>query len=702
MKKILIILISAFMLASCVKEENPFFGEYKTPFNVPPFEKIKNEHFIPAFEKAMEEHNSEIQNIVKNEQQPTFENTIEAFEYSGSMLIRVSDVFYNYNGAITSDEIAAIATEMAPKLSGHYDEIMLNADLFEKIKSVYDQKDKLSLTSEQMRLLEETYKRFIRNGALLPVEVRERFKEINQKLSSLTLQFNQNVLGDVNSYRLFIDNEEDLAGLPASSIASAAERATNEGQKGKWAFTLHNPSVMPFMHYADNRELRKTMQQAFINRGNNNNEFDNKKIIGELVNLRLERANMLGYSNFADFVLEDRMAGDVKTVMEFLDQMWTAALAIGKKEAYDLNTLVKRDGYDYLQQWDWRYYSEKLRKEKYDLDEEEIRQYFELNTVRDGIFMVTKKLWGLEFVERNDIPKYHKDVQVYEVLDNDASHLGILFMDFHPRDSKNGGAWMNSFRKQHIDIEGNYISPIVTLVCNFSPPSAGKPSLLSYDEMTTFFHEFGHGLHGLLSDCHYRSLSGTSVARDFVELPSQVMENWANEAEIMKTFAIHYETGQTIPDELIAKISEAGHFNTGFSNVEFIASAFLDMEYHTITEYFDEKELEKVASIIDKRTIEKYGLIPEISFRHGSTHFGHIFAGGYSAGYYSYLWSGLLDADVYEAFRETGDLFDQPTAKRLRETILERGGTKDAMEMYIDFRGRKPIIEPLLKQRGLL
>jgi peptidyl-dipeptidase Dcp len=702
MKKILIFLIPVVMFASCIKEENPFFSEYKTPFGVPPFEKIKNEHFIPAFEKAMEEHNSDIQNIVNNDQHPTFENTIEAFEYSGGLLTKVSNVFYNFDSSLTDDEIAAIATEMAPKMSAHFDEILLNSELFERIKSVYDQKEKLSLTSEQMRLLEETYKKFIRNGALLPEELRERFKEINQRLAVLTVQFDQNILGEVNSYRLFIDNEEDLAGLPASSIAAAAERAANENKPGQWAFTLQNSSVMPFMYYADNRELRKTMQQAFINRGNNNNEFDNKRIIGELVNLRLEKAKFLGYDNFADFVLEDRMAGDVNTVNDFLDQIWTAALAISKKEAYDLNTLVKNDGFDNLQQWDWRYYSEKLRKEKYDLDEEEIRQYFELNTVRDGIFMVTNKLWGLVYVERNDIPKYHKDVQAYEVLDNDGSHLGILFMDFHPRDNKKGGAWMSAYRSQHIDKDGNYVSPIITLVCNFSPPSADKPSLLTYDEMTTFFHEFGHGLHGLLSDCHYQSLSGTSVVRDFVELPSQVMENWANEPEIMKTFALHYETGEPMSDELMDKIAKAGHFNTGFSNVEFIASALLDMQYHTITEYFAENELEKVASIIDKRTIEKFGLIPEISFRHGSTHFSHIFAGGYSAGYYSYLWSGLLDADVYEAFREAGDLFDQPTAKRLRETILERGGTKDAMELYIDFRGRKPIVEPLLKQRGLL
>ncbi|MBS4013806.1 MAG: M3 family metallopeptidase [Bacteroidetes bacterium] len=703
MKKFLVLLIPIIMITSCGKQDNPFFGEYDTPFGIPPFEKIKNEHFVPAFEKAMEEHNAEIERIIKNDSAPTFQNTIEAFEYSGGMLTKVSNVFYNYDSSKTDDEIAAIAQEMGPKLSSHYDEILLNEKLFERIKSVYEQMEQINLSSEQKRLLSEMYKRFVRNGALLSEESRTRLKEINQRLSSLTIQFGQNILKDVNSYRLIIENEADLAGLTKAVIDNAAERAANEGNAGKWAFTLHNPSVMPFLHSADNRELRKQMQQAFINRGNNNNDSDNKKIIGEIVNLRLERSKILGYNTFADFVLEDRMAGDVTTVMDFLKQMWTPALAIAKAEAYDLQALIKKEGHDFeLAQWDWRYYSEKLRKERYDLDEEEIRQYFELNTVKDGIFMVTNKLWGLKYEERNDLPKYHKDVQVYEVLDADNTHLGILFMDFHPRDSKIGGAWMNSYRKQHVDQNGKFVSPIITVVCNFTPPSGDTPSLLTYDEMTTFFHEFGHALHGLLSDCRYLSLSGTSVPRDFVELPSQVMENWANEPEILKSFALHYQTGEQMPDELIEKIKNAGHFNTGFSNVEFIASAFLDMEYHMISEYFNEAELENVASIINKRTIEKYGLIPEIAFRHGSTHFSHIFAGGYSAGYYSYLWSGLLDADVYEAFREAGNLFDQETAARLRNTILERGGTKDAMEMYIDFRGRKPIVEPLLKQRGLL
>ncbi len=705
MKKLVFVSLTVlFMITSCGKKaENPFFSEYDTPFGVPPFDEIKNEHFEPAFEKGMEEQMAEIQAIIDNEEEPTFENTIEAFEYTGDLLNRVSSVFYNFNSCLIDDEISEIARNMATKLSEHRDNIWLNIDLFERVKAVHDKKNELDLDEEQMRLLTETYRRFERNGALLEEDKRERLKEINSRLSSLTLEFGQNVLGDVNKFRMVIDNEDDLSGLSQSAIDNAAERAEEEGHEGKWVFTLHNPSVMPFLYNADNRELRKKMQQAYISRGNMDNEFDNKKIIGEIVNLRIERAQMLGYDTFADLALDDRMAGDVETVMNFLKEVWEPALAIAKKEAYDLQQMIRNDGHDFiLEQWDWRYYSERLRKEKYDIDEEEIRQYFELNTVRDGIFDITEKLWGLKYKERTDVPKYHEDVQVFEVMESDGSHIGILYMDFHPRDSKRGGAWMSSYRKQSIDREGNFVHPVITIVCNFSPPSGGQPSLLTFDEMTTFFHEFGHALHGLLSDCRYNSLSGTAVPRDFVELPSQVMENWAKEPEVMQTFALHYETNEPMPAELIDRIAESAAFNTGFRNVEFIASAFLDMEYHTLKEPFDKDEWTNVASIIDARTIEKYGIIPEINFRHGSTHFNHIFAGGYSAGYYSYLWSGLLDADVYEAFVETGDLFDPETAQRLRETILERGGTKDAMEMYINFRGREPIVEPLLRQRGLL
>jgi peptidyl-dipeptidase Dcp len=703
---VLIFVISIIMATGCTtseRDQNPLLTDYGTPFNVPPFDKIKPEHFMPAFEKAFTEQQAEIDDIVNNSEAPTFENTIEAYEFSGQLLIQVNRVFVNANSSNTNDEIQSIAREVSPKKSQHDDNILLNPDLFQRIRTVYDQRDALDLNPEQLRLLEETHKRFIRGGAALAPEKQDRLREINQQLASLTLQFGQNILGEINAFRLVVDKEEDLSGLPQSVVDVAAEKASAQGLEGQWVFTLHNPSVMPFLQNADNRDLRKVMQQAYINRGNNDNEFDNKEIIGQIVNLRLEKAQLLGYDNHASYVLEENMAKDVETVQGFLNQLWEAVLAISKMEAYDLQAMMDAEGHDFrLEQWDWRYYAEKVRKEKYDIDEEEIRQYFELNTVREGVFDVVGKLWGLQFKLRDDIPVYHPDAQAYEVLEADGKHVGILYMDFHPRESKRGGAWMNSYRIQHVDRNGAYIHPVITIVCNFSPPVGGQPALLTYDEMTTFFHEFGHALHGLMSDVTYQSLAGTQVSRDFVELPSQVMENWAKEPEIMMTFAKHHKTGEPMPQELMDKIKASGYFNQGFDNVEFIASALLDMEYHTITQPFRDDELKQVASIVDERTIQNSGLILEIHFRHGSTHFNHIFSGGYSAGYYSYIWSGMLDTDVYEAFRETGDFFDQETAISFRKNILERGNTKDAMEMFVNFRGREPVIEPLLRQRGIL
>lgn len=704
---VFISLIVLLMLAACTpvkkEEKNPLLSDYNTPFNVPPFDKIKEAHYMPAFEEAMRQHNLEIENIVSNTDTPTFANTIEAYEYSGSLLRNVSLVFYNANSANTNDEIQRIATELAPKMSQHSDNIRLNPDLFARVKVVYEQKEKLNLNPEQSKLLEETWKGFIRSGANLPAEKQERLREINKELSGLTLKFGQNVLGETNKFTMVVDNKADLAGLPQSAIDGAAERALADSLPGKWVFTLHNPSVMPFLSHADNRELRKVMQQAYINRGNNDNEFDNKEIIGKIVNLRLERANLLGYKNHSHFTLEETMVKNTETAVNFITKVWSAGIKIAKEEAKELQDMIRAGGNDFkLDQWDWRYYAEKVRKEKYDLDEQELRQYFELNTVRDGIFMVVQKLFGLQFKQRTDIPKYHADAQVFEVLEADGSHVGILYMDFHPRTSKRGGAWMSSYRTQYVDREGQFVSPVITVVCNFSPPTGNQPSLLTYDEMTTFFHEFGHALHGLLSKVTYPGLAGTSVPRDFVELPSQIMENWANEPSVMITFAKHYQTGEPMPQVLMDRIKAASQFNQGFETAEFLASAFLDLEYHTITEPFPQDQLKEVPNIINQRTISKIGLIQEISFRHGSTHFQHIFSGGYSSGYYSYIWSGLLDADAFEAFRETGDFFDQATALSFRKNILERGGTDDAMTMYINFRGKEPQIEPLLRQRGLM
>ncbi|HAK00241.1 MAG TPA: peptidase M3 [Bacteroidales bacterium] len=703
MKKYLFLLLIPMMLLGCKREPaNPFFAEFDTPFNLPPFEQIKNEHFVPAFEEAIRQQEEVIAAIVANEEPATFANTIEELEYSSPMLTRVSRVFFNFNSALISPEIQAIAQQVSPMLSAHRDNIMLNAELFARIKAVYDQKDQLGLNPEQMRLLTETYQQFARNGALLPAEKQARFREINQELSLLSLQYSENMLGDVNAFRMVIENEADLAGLPESAIASAAERATAEGHEGKWVFTLHNPSVMPFLYNAHNRELREKMQTAFVNRGNNNNEFDNKKIAAQITNLRIERAQMLGFQNHAHFILEETMAQNIDNVVNFIDQVWAPGLALAKTEAARMQEMIRAAGRTYeLQQWDWRYYAEKIRQQHYNLDEEEVRQYFELNSVRDGIFEIVRRLWGLQFVERNDLPKYHPDVQVFEVLEADNSHVGILYMDFHPRESKRGGAWMSSFRGQQVTREGEFIHPVITIVCNFTPPTATTPSLLTYDEMITFFHEFGHALHGLLSNVTFPSLAGTSVPRDFVELPAQIMENWARDPKIKEIYARHYQTGEPIPADLMERIIKAQHFNQGFATVEFLASTYLDLEYHTLTEPFAEDQLMEVTSIINQRTIDRIGLIPQINFRHGSTHFSHIFPGGYSAGYYSYMWSGLLDADAYAAFVETGDLFNQEVAQRFRETILERGGTKDARQLWLDFRGRDPEIIHLLRQRGL-
>ncbi|MDG5799262.1 M3 family metallopeptidase [Marinilabiliaceae bacterium ANBcel2] len=700
MRRFTLFFLTLTIMVSCSgpQKDNPFYSEYDTPFGVPPFDKIENRHFLPAFKKGISQQEAEIAAIIANEEEPTFENTLAALDYSGALLNKVSSVFYNFNSSNTDDEIQQIAQEIAPKLSKHRDNINLNAQLFERIETVYTQKEELTLNQEEKMLLQETYDAFIRNGAGLSEDKQERYREINERLSVLTLTFGQNVLSDVNDFKLFIDNKEDLKGLPQSVIESAANAAAGEDREGEWLFTLHNPSVMPFLTYAKNRDLREKMNRAYILRGANDNENNNQDVINELTELRLERSQLLGHNNYAEFALQNRMAGNVETVETFLHDLWEAALPIAKEEAKLLQEYIYNEGHDFdLKFWDWRYYAEKVRKKKYDLDEGEISEYFEINNVRDGIFMVVEKLWGLTFEERSELPVYHPDATAWEVFDNDGSHLGILYMDMHPRSSKRGGAWMSSYRVQHIEATDQYIHPIITINCNFTEPSGNKPALLTFDEMTTFFHEFGHAIHGLMSDVRFRSLAGTSVPRDFVELPSQVLENWATHPDVLKEFAVHYETGETIPDDLIERIENSGNFNQGFATVEFLASALLDMDYHTKEEYspFDVNDFEKEVQ-------QRYNMMDEIYFRHGSTHFQHIFSGGYSAGYYSYIWAGRLDADAFEAFEETGDLFDATMARKFREEILERGGTRGAMEMYKAFRGKEPGIEPLLRQRGLI
>ncbi|HPE19431.1 MAG TPA: M3 family metallopeptidase [Tenuifilaceae bacterium] len=702
MRKIFLIMVSTgifLSMFSCKNEsQNPLIAEFNTPFNVPPFDKIKVEHFEPAFAEAVKQQKAEVDAIVNSTEEPTFENTILAFEYSGGLLRKVSSVFYPLTTAKTGPELQAVSQRVAPMLSGHKDDINLNPNLFKRIKAVYDKKDELSLNPEQQMLLEKIYKGFVRGGANLPEEKQQRFREINEALSKLSLKFGDHVLAETNAFQLVIDNKEDLAGLPDGVIAGAAEEAKSRGMEGKWVFTLQNPSLIPFLQFAENRELREKMHTAYIMRGNNGNENDNNEIVSQIVPLRLERAQMLGYKSHAEYILEENMAKSPEKVNDFLMQLWEPTLKRAKAEAYDLQKMLEKDGKDLkLQSWDWWYYTEKIRKEKYDLDEEMLKPYFSLENVKKGIFMLTEKLYGIQYTKLTNVPLYHPEAEAYEVKEADGSHIGILYMDFYPRESKRGGAWMTSYRDQYVTPEGEFITPVITIVTNFTKPTGTTPALLSVDEAQTFFHEFGHALHGLLANTTYPRLAGTNVPRDFVELPSQIMENWSTDPEFLKMYALHYETGEPIPDELIQKMEASGTFNQGFITGEFLAAAILDKDYHSITEMQD-----IVPGEFEKESMNRIGLIDEIVPRYRSTYFQHIFAGGYSMGYYSYIWAGVLDSDAYEAFKETGNIFDKETASKFRKFVLEKGGTEPADELYKKFRGADPKPDALLKKRGLI
>lgn len=681
--------------AEAIGEDNPLLATYDTPYNVPPFDKIENKHFKPAILEGIRLHQKEIDAIAGSTEKPTFANTIEALEQSGELLNSITTIFYNLNSAHTNDTLQTLAQELAPELSRHNDNIYLNEKLFARVKQVWDDQLEYKLNAEQAKLLEKKYKAFIRSGANLGNEQKERLRKINEELSVLSLKFGDNVLAETNNYQLIINNKKDLAGLPEEVVQTAADDAKVAGKDGKWLFTLQNASVMPFLQYADNRELRKQIWTAYQNRGNNGNEHDNRTNVVQLANLRSERARLLGYQSHAAYVLEERMAKKPEEVYRLLDQLWKPALAKAKAEEADIQKLMAAEGIKGpVQPYDWRYYTEKIRKERYSLDEQEIKPYFSLENVRNGIFMVTEKLYGLKFRELQGVPKYHPDVTVWEVTEKEGRHVGILYIDFFPRASKKGGAWMTSYRKQKT-VAGKRIAPIISIVCNFSKPTAGNPALLTFDETTTFFHEFGHALHGLLSNVTYQSLSGTSVPTDFVELPSQIMENWAAEPEVLKMYAKHYKTGQPIPDELITKLQESATFDQGFATVEYLAASYLDLDYHNRSE-----PLTQNISPFESKSMERLGLISSIIPRYRSTYYSHIFSGGYSAGYYSYIWSGVLDTDAFEAFKSKS-LFDANTAKSFRTNILERGGTADAMQMYKSFRGAEPKIDALLRKRGL-
>jgi peptidyl-dipeptidase Dcp len=675
--------------------KNPFLVEWNTPFDVPPFDVIEIEDYVPAYMEGMKVHDEEIAAIVANPDPASFMNTFVALDQSGELLTRVDNIFGNLNSANTNPEMQKIAKEMSPLLSAHYDNIRLNEALFAKMKTVYDKKDELGLTTEDEMLLTKTYNRFVRGGANLPEDQKERFREINSKLSLLSIQFRENQLAETNSFELVVTDENDLAGLPQTVIEAAAETAKEKGLADGWVFTLHKPSLIPFITYSDRRDLRKTLFEGYINLGSNGNEFDNREILNEMVNLRLERAKMLGFNNHAEYVLAENMAKTPDKVYDLIGDLMAAALPVAQEEAKTLQSMIDADGGDFkLEPWDWWYYAEKLKKQNYDFDDEALRPYFKLENVKQGVFDVSTALYGLQFVERKDIPVYHPDAVAYEVQAEDGSTIGVLYMDFFPRESKRSGAWMTSFRKQSRK-DGENIVPQIQVVCNFSKPTADKPALLSFDEASTLFHEFGHALHGLLSDCNYITLSGASVPRDFVELPSQIMENWASHPEVLTTYATHYETGEPIPVELLEKMEKAQHFNQGFTVVEFMSAALLDMDWHTITE---KNEMDVMD--FENASLEKMGMIPEIVVRYRSPYFAHIFAGGYSAGYYSYAWAEVLDADAFEAFKENG-IFDQATANSFRENVLSKGGTNDPMKLYVQFRGQEPTTDAMLKRKGL-
>ena len=698
MKNVLLFFVSItiFFLACSQSGQNPFFTEWKTPFGTPPFNKIKEDvHYLPAFEEGMAQHQKEIDAIVNNTEAATFENTMEAMELSGKLLKKVRKVFSNMLSANTSDTLQGTAKHLAPLMSKHNDDIWLNEKLFQRVKAIYEQKEYLELTAEQYKILEKYYKDFIRGGANLNEEKKAEMREINKELSLLSLKFGENVLKETNKFEMIIDKEENLAGLPDAVITGAAEAAKERGHDGKWVFTIHKPSFIPFLQYSEKRDLREKVFKAYINQGDNSDELDNKEILEKMAALRVKKANLLGYETHAHFVLEENMAKVPENVYDLLYKLWKPALVIAKKEAYELQSMIYEEGNNFkLEPWDWWYYAEKVKKAKYNLDEEMLRPYFKLENVIDGVFQLADKLWGIQFEEKKKIPTYNEDVRVFEVKEADGSHIGILFTDYFPRASKRGGAWMSEYRDQS-NIGGKQIRPVICNVGNFSKPTGDKPSLLSVDEVETLFHEFGHALHGLLTDCSYPKLSGTNVSRDFVELPSQIMENWAFEPDVLKLYAKHYETGEMIPDELVEKMKKASKFNQGFATVEYLAASFLDMDYHTLTQAKEVNALK-----FEKESLEKISLIPEIIVRYRSTYFRHIFSGGYSSGYYSYIWSEVLDSDAFQAFKETS-LFDQKTAASYRKNILAAGGTEDPMVLYKRFRGKEPSIEPILEKRGL-
>lgn len=683
------------IIVSCQKDDkkNPFFEESKLPYGFPDFANIKNSDYKPAFEAAIKEKEAEIEAIISNKEKPTFENTIVAMERSGALLTHISEVFFNITSAETNKELKEIEKAITPKLTKLNDDINLNDKLFARIKTVYEE-TKGTLNTEDARLIEDYYQDFVRGGANLNDKEKEQFRKINEELSLLSLEFGDHVLNENNSFELVITDKKDLKGLPKDIVTQARNTALEKNKEG-WIFTLHVPSIVPFLQYAENRSLREKIYKAYTNKGNNNDANDNKDIIKKIVELRIKKANLLGYETYADFILERTVSKNLTNVQDLLNKLWTPAVNRAKMERKKMQEIIDEEKGNFkLQGWDWWYYAEKVKEKEYALNEEALRPYFELKRVREGAFMVANKLFGINFKPMKNLKAYHPDVEIFEVTDADGSHLAIYLADYFPRAGKRSGAWMNSYRKQsNLD---KYITPIIVNVCNFTKPTGDKPSLLSLDEVNTLFHEFGHALHGMLSDCKYRSQSGTAVPRDFVEFPSQVMENWATDPEVIKLYAKHYKTGEVIPDALIKKINKSGKFNQGFATTEYLAAALLDIQWHSLkTPYTgDVNEFENNFLYKEK------GLIPEITSRYRSPYFLHVFSGGYATGYYSYIRSEIFDADMFNYFKETS-VFDAEKGKAYRDKILSKGSTEDPEKLYENFRGQKPTVEALVEKRGL-
>lgn len=684
------------LLASCdnKNEKNPLLEKFNTPHQTPPFDKIQKSHYEPAFDQAIIEARKDIQTIIDNPATPDFENTIVALDKAGEQLSTISSVFFNLNSACTDDEMQQIAQQVSPKLTEYGNSVNMNPQLFARVKQVYENQDRQTLTPEQQTLLEDTYKSFIKGGANLEGADKERFQAITMELSRLGLKFDENTLAETNGFTLHITDKKDLSGLPEGAIEIAAMTAKEKGLEG-WLFTLHAPSYIPFMKYADNRELREKMYRAYSARGNRGNANDNNEVIRKIVALRLEKARLLGYSTYAESVLTDRMAESPEAVNTFLNQLLKASHPHALADKKEVEDYARRNGFNgELQRWDWAYYSNKLKQEKYALDDEMLKPYFKLENVQQGVFGLANKLYGLNFQEVNNIPKYHEDVRTFEVHDRNGEFLAVLYTDFFPRESKGGGAWMTEFRGQH-KADGQDIRPLVSIVMNFTKPTDSKPSLLTFDEVTTFLHEFGHALHGMLSQCTYNSTGGTNVYRDFVELPSQVMENWALEKEWLDTWAVHYQTGEKIPQEYIDKIRRAANFQSGYQSDRQLSFGMVDMAWHSITE-----PISGSVQQFENSAMAPTESFPPVDSSSFSTAFGHIFGGGYAAGYYSYKWAEVLDADAFSVFKQKG-IFDQATADSFRKNILEKGGSEHPMILYKRFRGQEPTVDALLQRSGL-